>query len=132
MSLIVLSSFFIYIFSLYFYIIFNILTYNFLHFLITLLLPDNIAPRGIAEQSSQPLSGETAPEMAIDESPGSRGQKNTCASVPQQDNPWWRVDLRYIYRITAIAIFSVGDCCLEELDGAEVRIGFRNDTNNQR
>ncbi|CAK6977581.1 uncharacterized protein LOC121889964 [Scomber scombrus] len=70
--------------------------------------------------------------MAIDESPGSRGTKNTCASVPLQDNPWWRVDLRSIYRITGVAIFSLGDCCSEELNHAEIRIGFRNDTNNQR
>ncbi|KAM7366471.1 hypothetical protein PAMP_015909 [Pampus punctatissimus] len=87
----------------------------------------NIAPRGIAKQSSEPVSGATAPEMAIDEQPGS-----TCASVPPEDNPWWRVDLRSVYRITAVSVFSIEGCCSEELNRAEVRIGFREEIDNQR
>uniref|UniRef100_A0A8C6KV46 Fucolectin tachylectin-4 pentraxin-1 domain-containing protein n=1 Tax=Nothobranchius furzeri TaxID=105023 RepID=A0A8C6KV46_NOTFU len=56
----------------------------------------------------------------------------TCASVPTQDDPWWRVDLMSIYHITAVSVFSEQHCCQEQLDGAEIRIGLRNDTNNHR
>lgn len=96
------------------------------------MLPDNVATVGIAEQSSEPVSKATAPEMAIDGIPGLKNPKVTCASVPLQDNPWWRVDLRSIYRIIAVSVISIGDCCSEELNGAEVRIGLSEETNNQR
>ncbi|XP_030286340.1 uncharacterized protein LOC115589536 [Sparus aurata] len=85
----------------------------------------NVAPRGVAMQSAEPANSTTAPNMAIDQN-----SRETCASVPLQDNPWWRVDLRSIYRITAVSVVS--DCCSKELNGAEVRIGFKNDTSNQR
>uniref|UniRef100_A0A8P4GIR3 Fucolectin tachylectin-4 pentraxin-1 domain-containing protein n=1 Tax=Dicentrarchus labrax TaxID=13489 RepID=A0A8P4GIR3_DICLA len=91
-----------------------------------ILLPENVAPRGIVTQSGEPDSIATAPQMAIDE------DSETCASVPLQDNPWWQLDLISIYRITAVSIISVTDCCLEDLDFTEVRIGLSSDTSNQR
>ncbi|XP_044038965.1 uncharacterized protein LOC122869752 isoform X2 [Siniperca chuatsi] len=87
----------------------------------------NVALRGVATQSAEPASAATAPHMANDDYP-----LETCASVPLQDNPWWQLDLRSIYRITAVSIISIGDCCSEELNRAEVRIGLRNDNSNQR
>ncbi|XP_039678937.1 uncharacterized protein LOC120573323 isoform X2 [Perca fluviatilis] len=90
----------------------------------------NVAPRGIATQSAQPASAETAPSKAIDENPGPEAPRDTCASVPLQDNPWWQLDLRSIYRISNVSITS--DCCSENLTGAEIHIGLRNDTKNQR
>ncbi|XP_073331683.1 uncharacterized protein [Pagrus major] len=88
-----------------------------------------VALRGKATQSAEPASSTTAPNMAIDRNPVNYFQE-TCASVPLQDNPWWRLDLRSIYRITAVSVVS--DCCSKELNGAEVRIGLKNDTSNQR
>ncbi|XP_037615503.1 uncharacterized protein LOC119482155 [Sebastes umbrosus] len=92
----------------------------------------NLAQRGTATQSAEPASAETAPRKAVDERPGPKQSRETCASVPMRNNPWWRLDLRSIYRITAVSIISVGDCCSEELNGAEIRIGLRSDTSNQR
>ncbi|XP_038586833.1 uncharacterized protein LOC119911929 [Micropterus salmoides] len=97
----------------------------------TTLTGTNVAPRGVATQSGRPASAATAPQMAIDEDSG-KDPQSTCASVPLQDNPWWQLDLRSIYKITAVSVTSISDCCSEELDGAEIRIGLKNDTSNQR
>lgn len=96
------------------------------------LLTVNLAQRGTATQSAEPASAETAPRKAVDEHPGPKQSRETCASVPVGINPWWRLDLRSIYRIIAVSIISIGDCCSEELNGAEIRIGLRSDTSNQR
>ncbi|XP_038556394.1 fucolectin-like [Micropterus salmoides] len=94
-------------------------------------LSANVALRGVATQSGEPASAATAPQMAIDEDSG-KDPQSTCASVPLQDNPWWQLDLRSIYKITAVSVTSISDCCSQELDGAEIRIGLKNDTSNQR
>ncbi|XP_026154288.1 uncharacterized protein LOC113125171 [Mastacembelus armatus] len=96
------------------------------------MLLDNVAQRGIAAQSANPLSAATAAYNAIDAYLQPASFTQTCASVQLQDNPWWKLDLRSIYHITAVSVTSIGDCCPEQLSGAEVRIGLRNDTNNQR
>ncbi|KAK5875650.1 hypothetical protein CesoFtcFv8_026710 [Champsocephalus esox] len=98
----------------------------------TQLTGANVAPRGIATLSSAPASVETSQHMAVDEHPGPTAALETCASVALQDNPWWRLDLRNIYRITAVSILSSGDCCSEQLDGAEVLIGLSMGVTNQR
>jgi len=90
-----------------------------------------VASRGIATQSAEPASAGNGPVKAIDypSSPADWGK--TCASVPLQDNPWWKLDLRSIYHITGVSV-TVSTCCQEQLNGAEIRIGLRNDTHNQR
>ncbi|KAL7374933.1 hypothetical protein ABVT39_009345 [Epinephelus coioides] len=91
---------------------------------------DNVSLRGVATQSAEPTSASTTPDKAIDEHPGPSYPQETCASVSLQDNPWWQLDLKSIYRITVVSIISNGRS--EELDGAEVRIGLRSNTSNQR
>ncbi|XP_032399874.1 uncharacterized protein LOC116706924 isoform X1 [Etheostoma spectabile] len=90
----------------------------------------NVAPRGVATQSANPASAETAPSKAIEENTGQEAPQENCASVPPQDNPWWQLDLRSIYRISNVSITSI--CCSQNLTGAEIRIGLRNDTKNKR
>uniref|UniRef100_A0A3B4X210 C-type lectin domain-containing protein n=1 Tax=Seriola lalandi dorsalis TaxID=1841481 RepID=A0A3B4X210_SERLL len=51
--------------------------------------------------------------------------EETCTSVPLQHSPWWQVDLGSIYHITALSVNSFGDCCPEQLDGAEVYIELK-------
>uniref|UniRef100_A0A8C7F960 Fucolectin tachylectin-4 pentraxin-1 domain-containing protein n=1 Tax=Oncorhynchus kisutch TaxID=8019 RepID=A0A8C7F960_ONCKI len=41
----------------------------------------------------------------------------------QETNPWWRVDLLDVTRVTAVSITNRGDGVPERLDGAEIRIG---------
>uniref|UniRef100_A0A8C7DP58 Si:ch73-126o18.1 n=1 Tax=Oncorhynchus kisutch TaxID=8019 RepID=A0A8C7DP58_ONCKI len=47
----------------------------------------------------------------------------SCSSTAFNTNPWWRVDLLDVYRVTAVNITNRGDCCPERLDGAEIHIG---------
>ncbi|XP_036840113.1 uncharacterized protein LOC110528604 isoform X3 [Oncorhynchus mykiss] len=91
----------------------------------------NVALNGVATQSS--LYNNRDASDAID------GKKNThygsCTHTLKDRNPWWRVDLLNVYRITDVTLTNRGDCCPERLDGAEIRIGNsleNNGTNNPR
>ncbi|KAK6320842.1 hypothetical protein J4Q44_G00078180 [Coregonus suidteri] len=79
----------------------------------------NLALNGVAAQSS--LYGNREAYDAID------GKKSThygsCTHTQKDSNPWWRVDLLDVYRVTAVTLTNRGDCCPERLDGAEIRIG---------
>ncbi|XP_064870015.1 fucolectin-like [Oncorhynchus nerka] len=74
---------------------------------------------GVATQSS--LYENRDASDAID------GKRNThyesCTHTLKDRNPWWRVDLLNVYRITDVTLTNRGDCCPERLDGAEIRIG---------
>lgn len=85
----------------------------------------------MATQSGESVYNDTAPHLAADyyNNPNS---SQTCASVSQQDNPWWQLDLRSLYYVTAVSIVSAMDNSSEELNLAEVHIGVRDDTNNPR
>ncbi|XP_064788949.1 fucolectin-1-like [Oncorhynchus masou masou] len=52
----------------------------------------------------------------------------SCSSTVFDTNPWWRVDLLDLYRVTAVTITN-RDVVPERLDGAEIRIG-NNSINN--
>uniref|UniRef100_A0AAZ3RRR0 Fucolectin tachylectin-4 pentraxin-1 domain-containing protein n=1 Tax=Oncorhynchus tshawytscha TaxID=74940 RepID=A0AAZ3RRR0_ONCTS len=47
----------------------------------------------------------------------------SCSSTAFNTNPWWRVDLLDVYRVTAVSITNRGDVVPERLDGAEIHIG---------
>ncbi|XP_036840111.1 uncharacterized protein LOC110528604 isoform X1 [Oncorhynchus mykiss] len=96
-----------------------------------LKIKGNVALNGVATQSS--LYNNRDASDAID------GKKNThygsCTHTLKDRNPWWRVDLLNVYRITDVTLTNRGDCCPERLDGAEIRIGNsleNNGTNNPR
>uniref|UniRef100_A0A8C7DYP6 Si:ch73-126o18.1 n=1 Tax=Oncorhynchus kisutch TaxID=8019 RepID=A0A8C7DYP6_ONCKI len=79
--------------------------------------------RGVAAQSSL-FYWEYSPSKVID---GNRNSNynygGSCSSTAFNTNPWWRVDLLDVYRVTAVNITNRGDCCPERLDGAEIHIG---------
>ncbi|XP_036845152.1 collectin-12-like [Oncorhynchus mykiss] len=81
----------------------------------------NVALKGVATQSSIYLNGN-APN-AIDGNRESDGYKGSCTHTAYDTNPWWRVDLLDVYRVTAVNITNRGDCCHERLNGTEIRIG---------
>ncbi|XP_067300356.1 uncharacterized protein [Pseudorasbora parva] len=88
---------------------------NFIYF------PENRAIGGAVAQSS--TSGDWFAQKAID---GNRGlqQLNTgCSSTLNETNPWWRLDLRHIYRVSKVVITNIKHCCAERINGAEIRIG---------
>uniref|UniRef100_A0A3P8N903 C-type lectin domain-containing protein n=1 Tax=Astatotilapia calliptera TaxID=8154 RepID=A0A3P8N903_ASTCA len=46
-----------------------------------------------------------------------------CTHTGTQQNPWWRVDLLAVYKVTAVTIINRQDCCSERLLGAQILIG---------
>ncbi|XP_071022846.1 uncharacterized protein [Oncorhynchus clarkii lewisi] len=94
---------------------------------------DNVALKGVASQSS--LNGYGNAHNAIDGNRESYYHLGSCTHTAQETNPWWRVDLLDVYRVTAVTITNRGDVSAERLDGAEIRIGNsleNNDINNPR
>ncbi|XP_023837812.1 fucolectin-5-like [Salvelinus sp. IW2-2015] len=81
----------------------------------------NVALKGVATQSS--TEWYCIAQNAIDGNRESDGQKGSCTHTAYDTNPWWRVDLLDVYRVTAVTITNRGDCCHERLNGAEIRIG---------
>ncbi|XP_031681594.1 uncharacterized protein LOC109883916 isoform X2 [Oncorhynchus kisutch] len=90
-----------------------------------LKIKGNVALNGVATQSS--LYNNRYASDAID------GKRNThygsCTHTQKDRNPWWRVDLLNVYRITDVTLTNRGDCCPERLDGAEIRIGNSSENN---
>uniref|UniRef100_A0A672LFG1 Fucolectin tachylectin-4 pentraxin-1 domain-containing protein n=1 Tax=Sinocyclocheilus grahami TaxID=75366 RepID=A0A672LFG1_SINGR len=91
--------------------------------------PGNLAVDGAATQSST-FTGWFA-EKAIDSNRGLQ-QNTACSSTLNQTNPWWRLDLRHIYRVSRVVVTNRKDCCTEQMNGAEIRIGnsLENNSNN--
>uniref|UniRef100_A0A8C1C5K6 Fucolectin tachylectin-4 pentraxin-1 domain-containing protein n=1 Tax=Cyprinus carpio carpio TaxID=630221 RepID=A0A8C1C5K6_CYPCA len=94
------------------------------------IFPGNLATERTVTQSS--TNGSWITEQAIDFNPGIIKQSSACSSTNVQTNPWWRVDLSYIYRVSRVVITNRLDCCPERINGAEIRIGnsLENNGNN--
>ncbi|GIL54772.1 hypothetical protein Vafri_10482, partial [Volvox africanus] len=48
----------------------------------------------------------------------------TATTWPDTDNRWISIDLRANYEVSRIVLWNNADCCWEELEGAEIRLGF--------
>uniref|UniRef100_A0A8C8D5M5 Fucolectin tachylectin-4 pentraxin-1 domain-containing protein n=1 Tax=Oncorhynchus tshawytscha TaxID=74940 RepID=A0A8C8D5M5_ONCTS len=84
---------------------------------------DNVALRGVTAQSSL-FYWENSPSKLIDGNHNSNyNYGGSCSSTAFNTNPWWRVDLLDVYRVTAVNITNRGDDVPERLDGAEIHIG---------
>ncbi|XP_074480635.1 uncharacterized protein LOC141761203 [Sebastes fasciatus] len=46
-----------------------------------------------------------------------------CSQTDLWYNPWWRVDLLAVYKVSAISITGRRDCCATMLTDAQIRIG---------
>ncbi|KAK7171267.1 hypothetical protein R3I94_001267 [Phoxinus phoxinus] len=93
-------------------------------------LAGNLALDGAATQSS--TSGNWFAEKAIDGNRGLQQLYTGCSSTLNETNPWWRLDLRHIYRVSKVVVTNRHDCCAEQINGAEIRIGnsLENNGNN--
>nr|XP_033465040.1 fucolectin-1 [Epinephelus lanceolatus] len=91
----------------------------------------NVALGGLAAQSSlwDPLY---LPSLVIDGKPESWYLSGSCVSTLIEDDPWWRVDIGEPYDISTVVVIGRSDCCIDMLDGAEIRIGnsLENNSNN--
>ncbi|XP_058639035.1 uncharacterized protein LOC131544671 isoform X2 [Onychostoma macrolepis] len=81
----------------------------------------NWASRGTVIQSS--TSGDRFAEKAIDGNRGLQQLYTGCSSTLNQTNPWWRLDLRDVYRVSRVVITNRKDCCAEQMNGVEIHIG---------
>ncbi|XP_027869155.1 fucolectin-1-like [Xiphophorus couchianus] len=86
----------------------------------------NVALRGKATQSHH-FIGDW--DSLVDASNAIDGNRNpdltqgSCTNTGQQAYPWWRVDLLESYIVTSISVTNRGDCCSENINGAEIHIG---------
>uniref|UniRef100_A0A8C1S3Y8 Fucolectin tachylectin-4 pentraxin-1 domain-containing protein n=1 Tax=Cyprinus carpio TaxID=7962 RepID=A0A8C1S3Y8_CYPCA len=78
-----------------------------------------VSIRGTAAQSTT-VSAQWSADHAID---GLTKSWSACSSSNVQTNPWWSVDLSYIYRVSRVVITNRLDCCPERINGAEIHIG---------
>ncbi|XP_050969665.1 uncharacterized protein LOC127167580 [Labeo rohita] len=76
--------------------------------------PENIAIKGKAIQSSTFYFQARA---AID------NDDLTYTHIKTETNPWWRLDLKNQQIIGEVTVTNRIDCCFEQIDGAEIRIG---------
>ncbi|XP_016395153.1 fucolectin-1-like [Sinocyclocheilus rhinocerous] len=81
----------------------------------------NLAVDGAATQSST-FPGWFA-EKAIDSNRGFQQLNTRCSSTLTETNPWWRLDLRKVYRISEVVVTNREYGCTELINRAEIRIG---------
>ncbi|KAF4101999.1 uncharacterized protein LOC131523597 [Onychostoma macrolepis] len=93
-------------------------------------LAGNLAVDGATTQSST-FPGWFA-ENAIDSNRGLQQLTTGCSSTRTETNPWWSLDLRKVYRISEVVVTNRVYCCVELINGAEIRIGnsLENNGNN--
>ncbi|XP_066434747.1 pentraxin fusion protein-like [Eleutherodactylus coqui] len=84
----------------------------------------NIARNGEASQDSDLVPTSTA-KYAID------GDSQTISHTKRTSSNWWKVDLKYTYRVSNVILTNRKDCCQERLIEAEVRVGNSPDNNNK-
>ncbi|XP_077127865.1 uncharacterized protein LOC143783346 [Ranitomeya variabilis] len=84
----------------------------------------NKAKSGEASQESDlknPVMGYA--KNAIDGGNDTTYNNGSCTHTNQVKNPWWKLNLKQIYKISNVVLTNRMDCCPERLMGAEVRIG---------
>ncbi|XP_057192277.1 uncharacterized protein LOC130555685 isoform X2 [Triplophysa rosa] len=93
-------------------------------------LEENLALKGTATQSSTHYTW--AAQNAIDGLRYGAGSAAYCCITGYESNPWWRLDLLQNYEISTVIITARSDCCLDQTNGAEIRIGnsLENNGNN--
>ncbi|OCT77237.1 hypothetical protein XELAEV_18032436mg [Xenopus laevis] len=89
----------------------------------------NLARTGEVTQSSSYESHYSA-ETAIDGIIETDISIRPCSHTNDDNPAWWRLDLKKVHKVDAVAIVNRMDCCSERLLGAEIRVGNSADNNN--
>uniref|UniRef100_A0A672JZU2 Fucolectin tachylectin-4 pentraxin-1 domain-containing protein n=1 Tax=Sinocyclocheilus grahami TaxID=75366 RepID=A0A672JZU2_SINGR len=89
--------------------------------------PGNRAVEGAVTQSST-FAGWFA-EKATDSNRGFKQLNTACTSTLNESNPWWRLDLRDVYRVSEVVITNRNDSYAGQINGAEIRIGISLENN---
>ncbi|XP_075117634.1 fucolectin-7-like [Leptodactylus fuscus] len=91
----------------------------------------NIARNGEASQISDyiyRIKGHAKNAIDGNKNPEFRG--GSCILTEKEEDPWWKLNLKKIYKISNVVITTRRDCCKDMLMGAEIRIGNSPDNNN--
>ncbi|XP_048057026.1 uncharacterized protein LOC125274675 [Megalobrama amblycephala] len=96
------------------------------------LIQRNLAIGATAVQSS--TAAQEVAQHAVDGNRNPLASAGSCSHTNVDKDPWWRVDLLDVYRITRVSITNRGDCCAERINGAQIRIGnsLENNGNNNQ
>ncbi|KAL3046183.1 hypothetical protein OYC64_004235 [Pagothenia borchgrevinki] len=84
-------------------------------------LLDNVALKKEASQSSEGSDFDSA-GGAVDGNKDLKPEKRSCTLSKEESDPWWRVDLENVYKISAVTITN-RDVNSSSLNGAEIWIG---------
>ncbi|KAM8967922.1 fucolectin-6-like [Pelodytes ibericus] len=88
----------------------------------------NLARSGEASQSSNFDIADAS--KAIDGNAEKNYYIHPCAHTNNDENPWWRLNLRKKTKIGSVVIVNREDCCGIRLQGAQIRVGNSPDINN--
>uniref|UniRef100_UPI0037E707F7 uncharacterized protein n=1 Tax=Semicossyphus pulcher TaxID=241346 RepID=UPI0037E707F7 len=91
------------------------------------VLLQNVALKQNAVQSSSAPLGPA--ENAVDGKRNPSFAQGSCSLTKEESNPWWRVDLQNVYKVTAVMITNRNEQ-ENKLNGAEIWIGTSLETNN--
>ncbi|XP_067299453.1 uncharacterized protein [Pseudorasbora parva] len=90
--------------------------------------PDNLAAGKRVTQSS--TYGILIAEHAIDFNPGYFTHPwLACSLTNYETNPWWRLDLGQIYKVSRVVVTNRPDYMPERINGAEIHVGSSLDNN---
>jgi hypothetical protein len=90
-----------------------------------LLTGTNVASTGTATQVSTANGGVAF--RAIDGNRDGTWGNDSVTHTPLISNPWWNLQLSYVYTIETIIIYNRKDCCSEQLIGFNLFI-YKNET----
>ncbi|XP_053112213.1 uncharacterized protein LOC128327440 [Hemicordylus capensis] len=82
----------------------------------------NIAVGKISSQSST-YEEKGDSRKAIDGSLANSYDNGDCTLTKQDFEPWWMLDLKSAFQVSAVVITNRGDCCESRIRGAEILIG---------
>ncbi|XP_055506263.1 fucolectin-1-like [Leucoraja erinacea] len=82
---------------------------------------ENVALGASPTQSS--TDEGAAAEGANDGNSDNDFRHGSCSRTRKSKNPWWRVDLTESFNVSDVIITNRADCCSDQLQGAEIRIG---------
>ncbi|XP_015212315.2 fucolectin-1-like isoform X1 [Lepisosteus oculatus] len=89
---------------------------------------ENVALRGKATLS-KPYNHLGLASNGIDGNHDGIFEHGSCVHTGNHDTPWWRVDLLEPHRVEWVIITTRGDCCPEQINGSDIRIGNSLDNN---
>lgn len=83
----------------------------------------NVALKKPAQQSSDYSNPTGQASNAVSGCRSGVWPSGCCTHTTLQADPWWKVDLLDVFKVSAVSIYNRQDCCPERLLGAEVLIG---------